>query len=194
MKLVRIDHMRCGETAASTYLWAPEGLTEEQFEADVETAKVTYSADAQAAAAFAGPRPAGSYAPLGSASIADADPDTLTVGEIRARAEQARSEWQAWEERRRAASKPFGAYLLAKGYLAFYDHEPDLASAISWGHQHGVSIDYGAVDPARDDLRGALRRRPTSKRTGRVTLVGHEEYVATDPTDPIPASDDPWEG
>lgn len=194
MKLVRIDHLRCGETAASTFLWAPDSLTADQFEADVEAAKAAYSADASAAAAFAGPRPASSYPSSSAASIADADPDDLTVGQIRARAVQAKLEWQVWEERRRAASKPFGAYLLTRGYTAFYDHEPDLATDINWGHQHGTDIDYRSVDPAGSDLRGALRRRSVSRKGGSVTMVGHEEYVASDPTDPISAADDPWEG
>lgn len=192
MKLVRIDHLRCGEVAASTYLWAPDDTTPEQFTADVAAAAAAYTADAAAAAAFAGPRPARTYPPFSrSLELAREDPDELTVGEIRARAAREQASWQAWEERRRAASRPFGAYLISHGYLAFPDHEPALTGEISWGHAHGVSIDYAVTDPSRRDLPGALRRRPTHRRGKPVTVVGYEEYLAADPTDPLTPSADP---
>lgn len=190
MKLARIDHFRCDDIAASTYVWGPDDLTPERLEADVAKARESFLAAGIAAASHAGPRPESAWSPGLVPTNLEGVPAETTVGELRAARARQKEEWAVWETKRKAASRPFGAFLVDLGYQLFYDVAPDLSTEVGWGHRHGQQLDLDDTAPHGRDLRGMLRHRPRRVRQGNVTTVSRESYVVGDPTDPARPEDD----
>lgn len=147
MKLARVEHDRCGEWAATTFLMVPDELTEEEFRLAIRRARDSYDADARA---FLESKSAPSYP---YAQDYEKYPDDMTMKEVRQAREDKKREYKEWEERRSRASQSFGTYLLREIEGSQNLHEaPALEGSVNWGHQHGRSIDYG--DKADKDLRG----------------------------------------
>ena len=190
MRLARVDHYRCDDIAASTYVWIPDEKDQAAFEVDVARAQEAFLAAGAAAAEHAGPRPVSAWSPGLTPLRLDDAPDSTTVGELRAARAQAQAEWAAWEAKRKAASRPFGSFLADLGYRAFYDIEPALVADLGWGHRHGQALDLDDTAPGGRDLRGLLRHRPHRVAAGRTSIISQEAYVASDPTDPIEPADD----
>ena len=146
MRLARIEHWRCGEPmnwrggGGYTYVWVPDEMSEEELDNLCEQAQKSYL-DAEAEFKKTDPP----YPPGYGATISPTTPDTMTVGELRAEHEKvakAYKEHQALKDRSR---KPFAWHLnqVSGGViLQFWENEPDLKVELSWGHNHGVTIDH----------------------------------------------------
>lgn len=150
MKLARIEHWRCGEPMyykghnGSTYVWVPKDMTAEELDALCEEAQKAYL-DTEREMKSAAP-----VAPPGySGFVTNATPDDMTVGELRAQHEkqtQAYKEYQALVEKSR---KPFGWHLhqVSGGeVLQFWGEKPELEVELSWGHNHGTTIDHSPTE------------------------------------------------
>lgn len=190
MKLVQIDHHGHCRVVASTYLWAPDTLTAERFRADLVTAQEAYRTAADAAATFAGPRPAFGGRTDGWVTAGSNQPDSLTLGEIREGARQAQAEYSAWTARRDAAMRPFSAFMADLGYRPFGQPDPAFSGGVFWGRTWDSAITAEQTSDPGSDLPGSLRQReiqvpvPESEALaeGAYTLET-EEYLAADPTE-----------
>jgi hypothetical protein len=149
MKLARIEHWKCGEPmswrggGSYTYVWVPEEMTAEELDTLCEKAQQEYLETERVFKSLAPVSPPG-Y----GVTIHPNTPDTMTVGELRAKYA---ADAKAYKEHQEAVSKsrkPFAWYLgykynaLSTGVLQFWQHKPDLEVKVDWGHNHGVTIEH----------------------------------------------------
>lgn len=150
MKLARIEHWRCDEPiswkhgSGYTYVWVPIDMTEEELDVLCEEAQRSYL-DAEHEFKKLSPTPPPGY----GVTITTATPDSKTVGELRAEHEiqtKAYKEYQATQENSR---KPFAWHLkkVSGGtIIEFWAETPDLETKLSWGHNHGVTIEHSPTN------------------------------------------------
>lgn len=136
-KLVRVSHIRCGETDAYTYVVAPVDWKASRIHDAVYAAEKKYLAAVEIAKEGTeapndyrwGPPPYEKY------------PDK-TVAEIKAEWEAKKVVYEAWQKEQNKTKHSFAAYLLEQGFRELWDvgiaHDVDL----DWGHRHGTKIDY----------------------------------------------------
>jgi hypothetical protein len=146
MKLARIEHWRCGEPmnwrggGGYTYVWVPDEMSAEELDALCEQAQKAYL-DAEHAFKTAEHAPPPSYGPL----INNGTPDDKTVGQLRMEhAEQAKAH-KEYQELVSKSRKPFAWHLnQASGgtVVQFWENPPDLKVELSWGHNHGVTLEH----------------------------------------------------
>lgn len=150
MKIARIDHNRCGEHRATTYVWVADDMGRYELTKLVTEARTSYLAAIDASKTNSTRPP---YA--GSVPNYSAYPNTTTLAEAQADHERKKNAYDAWEARERLAQKSFAAFLVdvAEGRIQqFWDGEPALKVEIAWGHRHGDVIDYSEVEAWRKDL------------------------------------------
>jgi hypothetical protein len=148
MKLARIEHERCDEIQAYTYVWVPDSMDEAGFYDAVTKAQDKYLAYIKADAAS---NPVPNTARPGSRPDYDQYPD-LTVSEVKSLHSAQIEEYKQWSEARRLARRHFREYLADYGILDFYSHQPDLNVVAHWGHRHNTWIGYEDTNPTERDL------------------------------------------
>lgn len=140
-QLARVEHIRCGEFSAYTYVWVPADMTEAQF------AKHVYAAEREYLAAlkeFAGSEKPSSAWPY---SINWETHRDKNVGDVLDEHNEKLAQRKEREAKRREALKTFGQFLVKQeGIESFWDVKPDINGEIDWGHQHGTKIDYGNTE------------------------------------------------
>jgi hypothetical protein len=150
MKIAKIEHTRCGQYRATTYMWLDDTVTETQLESIVDKASDAYLAalDAYKNDPTAPPNPG--YSPTYE-KYGD-----LTVGEIKTIFEGERAKYQAWEDKKNAARRPFGEFLITAGaglVQSFYQGTKDAMTArLSWGHRHGEILEFEEIHPESQDF------------------------------------------
>lgn len=142
--LARIQHFRCGEPAGkwgvSTYVWVPQAMTEDEFKELCDKARESYL-NAEREYKDAAPTVPPGYGP----TIMPGMPDTMTVGALRADYEKRAAEHKAYQELITKSRKSFGKHLteVSDGRIKlFWEVQPVLDTEVSWGHNHGMTIDY----------------------------------------------------
>jgi hypothetical protein len=140
-KFVRIEHIRCGEFEGYTYLLAPENITQEQFEKDVDTATQNYF---KAKEEFKKMSDKPKYVGTGIADF----PEDMTIKEAKELYNKLTNERWNWESKERQVSKSFGFWMTDLGYLLLGDIEDGyiIETFVNWGHRHGEHIDYSLTD------------------------------------------------
>jgi hypothetical protein len=150
MKLARIEHWRCGEPISwkhgtgYTYVWVPIDMSEEELDALCEEAQKSYLDTEHEFKKQAPVSPPG-Y----GAIIAPNTPDTITVGELRAEYEERAKAYKAYNEHVDTSRKSFAWHLkkVSGGtIIEFWAEKPDLETKLSWGHNHGVTIDHSPTN------------------------------------------------
>jgi len=136
MKLVRIEHNRCGEWSATTHLLAPDHITEEQLEQDAEKAMAAFL-KVRDEFEKAGKRPK-----LHMSQTIDKFPDHMTIAEAKEVVASHRQKCDEWSEKRKAAVRSFGEHMTDLGYTRIPMAEGIMSATISWGHRHGEYLDY----------------------------------------------------
>lgn len=150
MKLVRIIHYRCGEFDSSTYLLAPDDITEEQLEKDANTA---FQNHINAIEEY---KNSGNE-PLYRQKLEDF-PGHVTIAEAQSIIEKAKEQAIDFEKKKRKAFRSFGDFMVELGYilLGFEDEGIIPETYINWGHRHGDPLNMsstGSIDfhPFKED-------------------------------------------
>lgn len=158
-RLVRIDHIRCGDWGdATTYVLAPVEWDEEEVDRRATLAQDEYLVDFSAAQVIpkgAPPRPP--YQP----DFKNCDP-SLAVGEVWAQHNAAKANFDKWNSSRLKVSRKFEDYLRDQGFTAYWE-DHTLSVSVNWGHAHGQSYEYGTDDMNANDLRSPLSLATGSK-------------------------------
>lgn len=159
MKLGRIGHIRCGEWDASTFVWCPDDLTEEQFETIVHQAAKDYETALKEFKEANPPPKQPSFNLDYRVSKTDEIPDEMTFGEYRKQKEEYDAERKAWDEKHKRINHGLMPFLREQGIRPFWDVGDDdiplMEAEVNWGHQHGVSIEYNETDvPSSYNPRG----------------------------------------
>jgi hypothetical protein len=144
MKLVAVTHYRCGEYDGMTYLLAPDDITEDKFDDDVETAMKNHL---KAIDDFKSsePAPSGLYRDR----IVDF-PDDMTISEAKKKIEEIKKKQKEYEDKKRKAVRSFGAYMEDLGYeiLSWSSMEDRsfFTGTVWWGHRHGDPLNYECME------------------------------------------------
>jgi hypothetical protein len=140
MKIAVVSHQRCDEdTDKRTLVWIPDEMTPEQFQEAVNVAAADYLAVMDRWKKAEKPN---DYQPYGPPPYENYP--TLTVEQIKREWADKKAAWEEWDKKRQRAQKTFAAFLHGRyGIVAFYDHKPEHYSEVSWGHRHGVRLEYG---------------------------------------------------
>lgn len=161
MKLLKVEHNRCDEYAASTYLWVPDEYAEvdedghqSKLHDAIEEAEKAYLADLEAykvaLATDAPPNPGYSF------NVKDYS-DNWTIREAKAAYEERKAAYQAHQQKVTLGNETFESYLLDaipgsfslwEGFdSSWNDREGPFPETLYfeqyWGHRHGTHIDYG---------------------------------------------------
>lgn len=155
MKLAKIEHIRCREYDATSYVWVADDMTDDELDKLCILARDAYL-QAEHDAKTLKSEPIG-YGP-NYEQHAQLFPNKK-IGEIKAEYEKKLAIWNEAEARRKQARKTFATLLIELGagrIESFYDHELEIEVAVSWGHQHGVEIVYGEENPTSKELLGSL--------------------------------------
>jgi hypothetical protein len=152
-KIARVDHWRCDqpERGLSTYVWVPQAMTTEEFEALCERARDEYFKTADAAKKLLPSTPPG-YSPR-----YEKYPDK-TVAEVQAIHEAETTEWNKRNAVVNAKQRTFAQILkdISDGsVLNFWDIEFPITAEVHWGHRHGEGIAYGETkitNPSPDNF------------------------------------------
>lgn len=154
MKLAKVRHIRCNEYAATTYLFVPNELSQDDLRQAVLRAQKTYLADAEAWK-NANPAPAD---PSYSYFSLEKYPPNTTISEILEQRKKEEADYKEWEATRRKAQNGFVHYLKAEiTDSEFIEDTEAIESSVDWGHHHGKSINYGEFKD--QDLKGAAASR-----------------------------------
>jgi hypothetical protein len=143
MKIAQINHYRCGESDAQSYVWVPDDMAADQLQVWVDKAQKEYDIAVQALEKLHHPLPPPGYAPDYSKY-----PDK-TVAEIEKAHAVRVSEWAIQGNIKKTAQRNFGQIL--KGItdgkiLTFYEVAFSISADVDWGHRHGKQVDYGETD------------------------------------------------
>lgn len=158
MKVAKINHYRCDDFSATTYVWVPDDTTQEQFEDAVFKAQDVYLAFCREFAArikVGDPGWVVDYRnyPNKQATLAEIDEEFAAKKAV----------YNEWHEQEKKAYKTFGEYLRAEGYIPLWDHEPELLiEELDWSHYHGIHIGYEDTlddDNIKKDLPGPLKQK-----------------------------------
>ena len=147
MKLAKVEHDRCNEYAATTYVWVADDMTEEHLYALVEAARRSYL-QAEEDFKIDAPKNPGyvpNYKVYPNNSVKEVE-DMFNIERLA---------YKKWEEKRALAREPFVFHLIkASNGLAksFYDMPDALTVNCSWGHRHGTTIKFGGTYPEKKDL------------------------------------------
>jgi len=150
VKLARVDHNRCDEIQASTYVWVSEDMGKGEFETRVNIAAKEYEAKLTAVRAA---MPKRRLFGNGPDSAYLANNRALSVNDVIEKWKRERDEAKEQEKLQRAAEGSFASFLCdGENVQTFYGGQPEgmLTDEVYWGHRHGISIAYGSTD---DELR-----------------------------------------
>lgn len=141
MKLVRIEHIRCGDCEGYTYMLAPDEITKEKFDDDVWKAANGYL-NAKENFKQLGKRPEYLNYNL------DNMPGNMTVFEAKEAVRQRNEEIKEWDKAERKCTRSFGFWMQDLGYKFLGDAEDNeiLDSFVNWGHRHGEHIEYDMTE------------------------------------------------
>jgi hypothetical protein len=161
MKLAKVDHIRCGEYSATTFLMVPDELTEDEFHDAVQRAKDKYL---EALAEWRDAKPVNH--PGNALTIYPGKPPAYpletSLGDMLADLAAKREKYQEWEDKRSRALQNFGSFLrdeIAGSHWIWQTEQP--SATVNWGHFHGEPIDYGDEDS--NDLPGPSRLNLTAE-------------------------------
>jgi hypothetical protein len=135
MKIAKIEHNRCDSYEVTTWVWAPDDWTFEQFDAAVERARTAYQAVVDAWSAerkVADPGFQPDYKKHPDKTVREVDEEFAVLKEA----------YKSWSAEKSKAQKGFAHYLAAEGMVEIWNHEPELKTELYWGHQHGKTIRY----------------------------------------------------
>jgi hypothetical protein len=144
VKLARVDHERCQEISASTYVWVRDDMTQKEFEGRVHAATRKYELALTELREHQADKPA--FSPY---SRPDWERERgRNVSEVLDEFAERQRVAKEREAKERAASGSFLSFLEdGADVRGFYDREEDiLTDTVHWGHRHGVSIDYGETE------------------------------------------------
>lgn len=167
MKLARIDHIRCREYAACTFVWVRDNMTDEELEERVVAAQKEYLAtikdfgkrDKPAASPWAQPH--------------WEEHRSRLVGDVLDEFKAMRDEAMIYAKSRSTALQDFDYFLKQQeGIEGFWDHEFEMHADVDWGHAHALKIEYGETDwPTFRLLKPTKTRAPN----GTVMLIEDDE-------------------
>lgn len=137
MKLVKIEHWRCNEPlwGEETYVFAPDEWDEEEIERRLLAAQEAYLETVKAYKDAPRPNKATRFSQPRYSDYPD-----LTVEEVQQIHERERAEYKEWEEKQRAARRPFIQFLTEQGFV-YPSTAADVEVTLDWGHRHGWSIE-----------------------------------------------------
>ena len=138
MKLVRVDHMRCGEWSATEYFAVFEKSIEDKVEQIVDDIVEEMIKDAQKLKdpPFGAPPHFPPY---------DDNPNK-TVHEVQEEHKRMKAEYAEWLRNQKEFNRSFAERADEKGLIPLYKVEEDelIQTRAYWGHQHGLKLNYGA--------------------------------------------------
>jgi len=149
MRLCCVDHYRCDEVSAHTYVWCEQDWSEEQFQEAVDKAEKAYNLSLKEYSDVMekDPFPEAAYRPK-----FEDYPDML-VADIIANHEEKIVTRNKWKALKTNAQRPFSRFLLDEGLVDFYDVEAEYETTIWWGHRHSERLDYEDNSPWTKDLK-----------------------------------------
>jgi hypothetical protein len=143
VKVVKVEHTKCDQFSKAIYFIAPDNLTAEQFQADVDAAQAAY---------FAARKEFEKMTPQPDGWIRWADEliderngvtDQMTIAEAKALKQRMFAESKAWREARDATTGSFQKHLRERGYRTLVEADDELLMAeADWGHHHGENLLY----------------------------------------------------
>jgi hypothetical protein len=140
-KLARIDHIRCGEYSACTFVWVRGDMTEDELAERVEAAEREYLATLKEFSEANKPTQRFSY------RIEWEQHRDRAVGEVLDEHAAAQAEHNRYEKTRQNALRDFDHYLTQQeGITSFWEDEFPLHGEVDWGHMHGTKIEYGETE------------------------------------------------
>ena len=133
-RLVKLRHVRCGETSGHTYAIPLTDRTDEEIYEAIEGAKRQYLDALAQAWNDAATQP-------NTSGIEQLDhwPHDITVGEAQTRRDEVRNARREYARRRSVLARSFGHYLREAGFRLLDDLDDDYP--IEWGHRHGTLLD-----------------------------------------------------
>jgi hypothetical protein len=147
MKLAKVEHIRCDDPVATSYLMVPDELSEEELASAADRANQAWW---RAAAAFEADAPVQIGRP--PSAMLDHFPDHLTIHQAKALWAAAEAERMQRDKRRREAQVDFTTLLRREIPGSEYIEDfPALEATCHWGH--GTKIIYGGELP--NDIRGS---------------------------------------
>lgn len=139
MQLVKIDHERCGEYSAWTFVTAPDEWTSGVIRERVRAAQDAYLVEFEKASTGQPEPPRPGYQPAYAKS-----PDRL-VRDVLAEFEAAKAIHDAWLASRYRTRTTFESFLLQQGFVSLSSEESGAVEVdVDWGHRHGQRLSYGA--------------------------------------------------
>lgn len=169
MKLARINHIRCREYSACTFVWVRDDMSEDELEARVYAAQKEYLAALTEFSQAEKPVERAPYQPNWE-KLRDRN-----VGEVLDQHKEEKAKAKAFDEVRRKALKTFGEFLAKQeGIESFWgaDDPPVMKGEVDWGHMHGTRIEYGETEWPEFRLLKATKRGAPG---GRVMVVSDDE-------------------
>jgi hypothetical protein len=147
MKLAKVEHIRCDDPIATSYLMVPDELSEEELASAADRANQAWWRAAQTFAQY-NAQPRGRPA----SKVLDDFRDDLTIRQAKLLWEAAERERKELEERWREAQVDFTTLLRREIPGSEYIEDfPALEATCHWGH--GTKIIYGGELP--NDIRGS---------------------------------------
>jgi hypothetical protein len=140
MKLVKVEHYRCGEIDGTSWLVAPDGKDGDAISDDIAAAEDEHMRVCKDVPGDRPPMPV--YHLTGGGCRW---PKTMTIAEIEAENDRRVKAQGEWEEAVRKRNGTFESLMRAKGYRELWelgDGEVD-ANTVDWGHNHGSRLAYG---------------------------------------------------
>jgi hypothetical protein len=149
MKLIKICHYRCSEYDGFDYFVAPDDITEEQVEKDIERTKELMKKEKEDFIAMEGKRPNLLYLNQGAMPNEDF-PENMTIKEAKEKIRENAKKLDEWSKKEDAAKTSFASHFLElkTGYRSLHELDPTeiIEMTADWGHNHGEIIKYGTED------------------------------------------------
>lgn len=142
MKTIKINHWRCDEPSAYTFVLCPEEWTSEEINNKLVKAQKEYLGAIEEANKAIEPEKVhyhGTYTDL--MKIGKENPD-LTFAEVNQIWEDQKEAYNEWYKKQQMLTQSFTRFLIAQGFRHLYALDEDLEFELYWGHRHGERLDY----------------------------------------------------
>lgn len=136
MRILKLNHERCGEWDDATYLFVPSNKSLEEVYEDVNWARKQVIENGHMSL---GSRPT----PLSNYLEAFKE-DSISIAEAKRQVKKRAQEINDFDEAQWKKNRSFTSYMQERGYKTIHEMDENelIVTDVDWGHSHGVTITY----------------------------------------------------
>lgn len=136
--IIKVEHWKCGEVDSSTYLFCQDNKTQDEIDIDVQWAADSHVQELK--------KFDSSNKPKYLQGRLDEFDNLCTIEQAKSLLEKNKTEWTEYYNEKAKTTESFNYWMKQRGYKSLSEMEGIYCTSVSWGHNHGLSINMSPTD------------------------------------------------